>query len=402
MGRLRIAVVHSFYSSAQPSGENVIVRDEVSALRRAGHEVRLFAARTDELEGDLLYPVRSGLRVATGHGRHPLRSIEDFGADVVHVHNLFPNFGRRWVERCQMPVVHTLHNYRPLCIAGTLYRDGDRCTLCLGGARWPGVRHACYRGSRGASALVSLGRHPDAASDPVLRRADAVIMLTPLQQEVYAAGGYEPERVVVQPHFLPDDAVPGWATGTPPGTSAGPAATGGLLVVGRLSQEKGIEELVERWPRGTPLEVVGSGPLRERLEARAHPNVHVAGSVPRPEVLSRLGRSQGLVFPSRWFETFGLAYLEALAVGVPTLAFDGNTVARMVQEDGTGAVASWDEPLGPQVRRFLHDREVLAGRCRPTFAARYSEDAFLERRVALYARLLEGDRSVARGKPTDA
>jgi hypothetical protein len=84
-------MVHSFYSSAQPSGENTVVLNEVDALRRAGHEVALFAAHTDELEGEVFYKLRSGMRVATGYGRNPLKAINDFSPDVVHVHNLFPN-----------------------------------------------------------------------------------------------------------------------------------------------------------------------------------------------------------------------------------------------------------------------------------------------------------------------
>ena len=86
---IRIAMVHSFYSSAQPSGENTVVLNEVDALRRAGHEVALFAAHTDELEGEVFYKLRAGLRVATGYGRNPLKAIRDFSPDVVHVHNLF-------------------------------------------------------------------------------------------------------------------------------------------------------------------------------------------------------------------------------------------------------------------------------------------------------------------------
>jgi hypothetical protein len=85
---VRIAMVHSFYSSSQPSGENTVVLNEVDALRRAGHEVALFAAHTDELEGEVFYKLRSGLRVATGYGRNPLKAIKDFSPDVVHVHNI--------------------------------------------------------------------------------------------------------------------------------------------------------------------------------------------------------------------------------------------------------------------------------------------------------------------------
>ena len=53
--------------------------------------MKLVAARTDELEGEALYRVRSAKRVATGIGRSPLASLAGFEPEIVHVHNLFPN-----------------------------------------------------------------------------------------------------------------------------------------------------------------------------------------------------------------------------------------------------------------------------------------------------------------------
>ena len=134
---MRIAVVHSFYSSRQPSGENIVVDLQVDALRRAGHDVRLVSRSTDELEQSVTYPVRAGLRAATGRGDSPLDELHEFAPDIVHVHNLFPNLGRRWVERLDLPLVTTLHNYRPICPEATLFRDGHSCTLCPdSGSAW--------------------------------------------------------------------------------------------------------------------------------------------------------------------------------------------------------------------------------------------------------------------------
>jgi hypothetical protein len=93
---LRIAVVHSYYSSRQPSGENVVVDLQIDALHRAGHEVELIARRTGDLEPARTYPVAAALRVASGRGASPRDRIAAFEPDVVHVHNLFPNWGRRW------------------------------------------------------------------------------------------------------------------------------------------------------------------------------------------------------------------------------------------------------------------------------------------------------------------
>ena len=132
---MRIAFVHSFYSSHQPSGENRVVEQQIAALRRVGHSVGLIDQHTDERERRKMYPLQVALTVATGRGPDPLRELDDFQPDIVHVHNLFPNYGRTWVDRWKGPLVATMHNYRPLCAGATLYRNEHACTDCLERAR---------------------------------------------------------------------------------------------------------------------------------------------------------------------------------------------------------------------------------------------------------------------------
>src|SRR5207248_9522615 len=141
----RIALVHSYYSSRQPSGENVVVDAQAAALAEAGHEVRVVARRTDEEERRALHSVRAAWTVATGVGADPTDELRDFRPDVVPVHNLFPNFGTSWLGRWDGPVVATLHNFRPMCAAGTLYRNGEVCTACPDGEPMAAAKHACYR-----------------------------------------------------------------------------------------------------------------------------------------------------------------------------------------------------------------------------------------------------------------
>ena len=94
----------------------------------------------------------------------------------------------------------------------------------------------------------------------------------------------------------------------------------------------------------------------------------------------------GLVFPSRWYETFGLTYIEALAAGVPTLAFPPNVVAEAVHRDGTGAVAAWGS-LASALADARGSFDEVRGHCRQIFEDRYTETAFVERRRALYQEL---------------
>jgi hypothetical protein len=78
---------------------------------------------------------------------------------VIHVHNFFPRltpavYDAAVAHGCG--IVQTLHNYRLLCPAAQLFRDGKVCVECLGKRfAWPGIQHGCYRGSRLGTATVA-------------------------------------------------------------------------------------------------------------------------------------------------------------------------------------------------------------------------------------------------------
>ena len=378
---MRIAIVHSFYSSRQPSGENGVVEAEVAALRRAGHEVALVAARTDDLEREPLYGIRAAARVATGLGRSPLGQLRRLRPDVVHVHNLFPNFGRRWAAELDVPLVATLHNFRPVCASGILYRGGEICTLCPDGDRFAGLRHRCYRGSAAATLPLAWANRRGPAVDPLLARADRLVMLSELAVEQLARVGIDRRKVVLWSNFLPDDLDPG---PTPP-----QAAPDGWLYVGRLAEEKGIGLLARTWPRGRALRIVGEGPAADEVRRAmdANSSIEALGRRSREEVVALMQGSLGLVVPSRWFEAFPLVYAEAMAAGLPVLAWRPNAVAERVTADGTGAATSWGENLGPVLDAAEAEVRSLLARCRAVFEQRYGETAYVARATALYGEL---------------
>ena len=390
--RLRVALVHSFYSSEQPSGENAQVEAEVEALRRSGVDVRLFAARTDDLESDRLYRLRSAVRVATGRGASPLDEVEAFAPDVVHAHNLFPNVGRTWVRRLSAPLVVTLHNFRFACANAVLFRDGHVCTDCPDGDRWSGLRHRCYRGSATATLPLTLAQRGGPAADPVLARADRILCLSARQREMLAAGGIRGRS---------------WSTGR---TSCRPTsipraigrrrATDGAICVGRLSSEKGVLELVNGWESAARLTVVGDGPLFEEVKrAAAGRNVDVLGRVERSAALDLMAHSGALVMSGLCPEVAPLSYIEALASGLPVVVRSSSDVSTRVVEDGTGQViASMDDAADASAR--VQADPALNAHCRRVYESRYTEDSWRLHMLDLYdgvARAVTGSPSGAPG-----
>ncbi|MFJ7337128.1 glycosyltransferase family 4 protein [Streptomyces sp. NPDC101110] len=382
---LRVAVVHSFYGSATPSGENQAVTDQLTALARAGHEAHLVAAHTDELARSPFHPLRAAVTVSSGRGRSPLAELRRLRPDVVHVHNLFPNFGSSWLRRWHGPVVATVHNYRPLCAAATLYRDGAMCTRCPDGDRWAGLRNGCYRNSSVATApLAWAGRH-GAVAHPLLRRADRVVVLSETSRRMYIRAGIEPERLDLVPNSTADAALEVPAQTVRHGTGTDEAA---WVFAGRLSPEKGLLELLDRWPAGERLDVVGDGPLLDDCRLAAPPSVRFLGALEHGELRQRLPSWRGLVFPSRWLEGAPLIYPEALAAGLPVLAFTGSAVADSVQEQGTGTVVDWNEPLDAALRRAAECFPPLRRSCREVFLRHYTQQVWAQRIEAVYAAAL--------------
>jgi glycosyltransferase involved in cell wall biosynthesis len=373
---VKVAFVHDFHGSETPSGENVVVEAEVAALRRGGHDVELVALHNDELASRPLHALEGAITVATGIGRSPAAALRAFGPDIVHVHNLFPYFGNRWLRSIETPVIVTAHNFRPLCANGYLFRDGDVCTLCPDGAWWSGTRHACYRDSHLATIPLSLTTRRGVRRDPLLSRAARVLVLSERSYDVYQRAGVPPERLTLHEHFLPD------------ALRAEPQDPGDRWVVaGRLTPEKGIDRLVADWPADRPLDVIGDGPLRGTIEsAAAGTAVSVLGPLPRAEVVARMAAARGVVVASRWYETFGLVYMEAMSVGTPVVAFRPNVVADSVTRDGTGAVAAWGA-VEAALDAVEAGGRTLRDHCLSVFHARYSETAFVPRRIALYEQI---------------
>jgi glycosyltransferase involved in cell wall biosynthesis len=98
-----------------------------------------------------------------------------------------------------------------------------------------------------------------------------------------------------------------------------------LCLWGRLSPEKGISTLLAAWQilgEQIPLKIVGDGPLADEVATAGSeiPGVEWLGRQPQEQVQKLMQNAKILVFPSVWYETFGMVVIEAYAVGLPVIA----------------------------------------------------------------------------------
>lgn len=373
---MRIALVHSFYVSSSPSGENDVVLAQADALRGAGHEVAVISRSSDDLGPGLAATAGVAVRVATGRGASPIAELAAFRPDVVHVHNLFPNWGRSWVDEWDGPIVATLHNFRHSCAAGTFYRDGARCTSCLDHGSVASALHRCYRGSLAATLPLTVATRGGARANALLRRADAVIALSDRSAALHEASGVDPAKLTVLPNFVAGDA-------------PRDAERSGWLYVGRLAPEKGVLELASAWPDGASLTLLGAGPLEPELRAVTGPDVRLGGLVPPDQVQPAMARARGVVFPSRWAEgAVPVVYLQALAAGTPVIAWRGSGAADDVLEGGSGVVVDDWAQLPEALRRIEDAWHGFAAAARARFESRYTAAGWVEGIERIYGRVV--------------
>ncbi|MEU9654041.1 glycosyltransferase [Streptomyces sp. NPDC048110] len=236
--------------------------------------------------------------------RRLARVIEEVRPDLVHAHSAKAGLAGRLAVRGRIPTVFQPHAWSFEAVGGAAG------LLALGWERWAGrwaARTVCVSeaerlrgvraGLRGPWAVIPNG-----------------IDLARFEADAPANAAEDP------------------ADPTDPTDPAGLRRRHGIaphaplvVCVGRLCRQKGQDLLLGAWEQvragvpGARLVLVGDGPDRARLAARAPASVLFAGTVADAAVWYRA--ADLVVLPSRW-EGMALAPLEAMACGRPVVVTD--------------------------------------------------------------------------------
>lgn len=352
---MRVLLVHNRYRSEEPSGENAVVEDEASLLEEAGCTVGRLEVRSDEIAR---WPLRRRVLVPgrviwslEGY-RLTAAAIRAFRPDVVHIHNTFPLLSpaAHWAaRRSGAAVVQTLHNFRPLCVSGSLFRDGRVCEVCLGHAPLSALVHGCYRGSRAASAPLALKDCIHGALETWNRCVDVFVTPSEFARRKYVEAGWPEQKIVVKYNTAPDV------------SSTAAKWHGSFAYVGRFGPEKGVDVLLAAWadafPDGGPgLRMVGADAAQAGRPGSAPRGVEFFGRVERARALALVAGSRALIVPSRVYEVFPRVIVEAYALGVPVVASRVGPLPELVEDGRTGLVVEGGE-TAPLVRAL----RALAG-----------------------------------------
>ncbi len=335
---MRVALLTTSYPRHEDDHAGRFVADSVRRLEAAGVEVDVLApgryddfglAYGDGVMANLRRRPWAGPLLVTSMARAARRAARD--ADLVHAHWLPAGAaaavsGRPFVVTLHGTDVELARRARPLARA-VLGRA--RVTICV--SRWL-ADEACRLGAR--------------------------------RVEVIPNGVELPE--------------PGGEEADPPE----------ILFAGRLSPEKGVEELLEA-TADLRLVVAGDGPLRSRVP-------RALGFVSRDELERLYARAAVVVCPSRR-EGFGVTCAEAMAHGKPVVAAAVGGLLDLVTDGETGLLVPPRDPaaLRAALERLLADpklRRRLGEAARRRVAELCSWERVTAATLAVYAEVAGGVR----------
>ncbi|MCX3264047.1 glycosyltransferase [Pedobacter agri] len=355
---MRILIVHTYYK--QQGGEDAVVQNEMALLQSDGHEVELidFSNASATLLKVLLMPFNPYSYFTM------LKKIKSFKPDIVHVHNLHyaatPSVLYA-AKKMQVPIVMTIHNYRLLCPSGSLFFKNKLFLKSLDESfPWSAVREGVYQQSKVITFWLAISNYLHRKIG-TWRLVNAMIFLGEHSGKIFEQSGliHASTKTFLKPNFTNQKK-----------SAAVNSAGEYYLFIGRLSEEKGIKTLLKAFEhRPEMLKIAGTGPLRDFVsEAGTHfVNVEYLDHLSKTEIEEMIVGSKALIFPSEWYETFGMVMIEAFSLAKPVIAADLGNIPSIVKDQVNGLTFSPGNVL--ELQRKLYEFENMDSQAKQNLAA---------------------------------
>ncbi|MGA9527633.1 MAG: glycosyltransferase family 4 protein [Terriglobales bacterium] len=392
------------------SGTEAYLFDLIERMDRRGHQTALFSmdhGSTAAFTGrayriahcDFKDP-RDGFFTKVKKAGHALYSISaqramgkciaDFSPDLAHVRSIYHHLSPSilWeLKRRHIPVLYHVNDFKIICPSYNLVAHGHPCEACGQGAFHHVVTEGCYPAPRANTLVLAAEAYLHKWLRTYESCVDLFLAPSKFVQGKLIAYGISSDRIEVLSHFQrlpPADRLAG--------------DEGYVLYFGRLSTEKGLDELLHALVQVPHVHVViaGDGPERDRLQALARSlnltHVVFAGQLAGEELQKLIAGCTFSLFPSRAYETLGKSILESYAYARPVVASDLGSRREFVEHGVTGLLyAPGDRNQLAHSIGFLFSRpdlvEKMGNNGRARIQARHDPEDHLQKLSEIYARL---------------
>lgn len=381
----------------EDNGHEVIVFSMKDSKNFYSKFEKYFVKNVDYEKGGLFNKVLFSLKlIYSFEARKNLSNlIEEYKPDIAHVnliyHQITPSIFQT-LKKYNVPVVFTAHDYKIICPNYKMYCKNKTCKKCLGGKYYNCILNKCHKNSLFASAVITVEAylHKLLKSYEVCKK---IVCPSNFMKETLISAGINEEKLKFIPNFLNDDFKENV-------TGKKNKKEKVILYYGRLSEEKGINILIEAKKYvadDVKLKIIGTGPLKNELKLKIEneniKNIEFLGFKSGEELKDEIRKSLCSIIPSNWCEVFGLTIIESFSMGTPVIGANIGGITELVDEGVSGYLFDRNnvEDLVKKINKLVNLNNIkyneMTNNC-VAISKKYSSEKYYKELMKVYKEVL--------------
>ena len=302
--------------------------------------------------------------------------IKNEKPEIAHLHNFYHYLSPSIIsplKKHKIPVVMTLHDYKMICPNYKLFTKGKVCEKCKEGKYYNCTLNKCLKNSFSASLVATT----EAYLHKFLKsyeKIDMFIAPSFFMKNKCVEFGIPEEKIKVIRNIIDTESMI-------KEIDYSLKEKNYLLYCGRLSEEKGINDLIQavseldekKMLGENELLIVGKGPEEEKLrkivaDLKLENKVKFLGFKFGKELFNIIRQSKFVVVPSAWYENASMVIVESELCKKPLIVSDlgGSQESIIEGENGLIFEAGNIEELSQKIKEMLdlssEEREIIGQR----------------------------------------
>jgi len=253
--------------------------------------------------------------------------------DIAHFHifqhQISPSvFGP--LKKKNVPIVLTLHDLKPICPNYKMYTNNNVCEQCNGKKFYKCFSNKCNKGSTVKSAISTIEMYLHYGLG-YYQNVDRYIAVSQFYRQKMIDFGFPEKQISYLPNCIDTQNIP-----------VSHKDEGYILSFGRLSEEKGLETLIEAAALcpDIPIIIAGTGPAEQSLHKLVADNkltnVSFVGFKTGSALNELIANASFTVITSKWYENCPMSILESFAFGKPVIGANIGGIPELINENIDG------------------------------------------------------------------
>lgn len=328
------------------------------------------------------------------------RLLADYPVDIAHLHNIYYELSSSVIDILKernIPMVMTLHDYKPVCASYSMLVDEKPCEACSGGRYFHAIKKKCVKDSLAKSMIATLEMYLHNKIRDVYANICAIISPSIFLKYKLGEMGFKKE-IIYLPNFIDSERFNNISEDEKPfqGNS--------LVYFGRLSPRKGLQTLIETAKKlytvnqRLIINIIGEGEIKQELEQKVKAdgldNVRFLGYMKGEALFREVKKSLAVVLPSEWYENNPVSVLETFALEKPVIGSRIGGIPELVMDGITGYTF---EPgnandLKAKIELLINDSDKLHSmgkNARKLVETKYNPELYYNGLMAIYEKVLQ-------------